>query len=211
MAYADFTLSSVTRQFGLTLETTTDLYSHVPEVTLDPAFLVRLDDEVSLALATSTEKARSEFIIAPILAEARRMAGRSFGLHSGIDFSVDPARGLSGVCDYILTRSPQQLFVEAPILMLVEAKNEDMKRGYAQCIAEMIAAQTFNAREADGPLPGVEAATIYGAVTIGNIWTFLELNQTTVRIDREEYHIEHVGKIMGILLHLTAPSPALPR
>jgi hypothetical protein len=199
MAYADFTLSSVIRQFNLALDTTTDLHSHVPEVTLDPAFLTRLEDEVSLALAVSTEKARSEFIIAPMLSEMRRMAGRRIGLLSGVDFTVDPAQGLAGVCDYIITRSPQQFFVEAPVLMLVEAKNEDMKRGYAQCIAAMVAAQIFNARE------GFECERISGAVTIGERWKFLGLEGTTVWLDSEDYYIEHAGKIMGILLHLSQP------
>jgi hypothetical protein len=201
MAYTDFTLSSLTKQFNLTLDTTTDLHSSIPDAAPDPAFLVRLEDEVSLALAVSTEKARSEFIIAPILSEVRRMAGRTFGLLSGVDFTVDTAQGLAGVCDYIITRSRQQLFIEAPVLMLVEAKNEDMKRGYAQCIAEMIAAQTFNSRE------GVQIDKIYGAVTIGERWKFLELEGATVRIDSEDYYIERIGKIMGILLHL-ATSPA---
>jgi len=43
---------------------------------------------------------------------------------------VDKEQGLTGFCDYILTRTSRQLFVEAPVMMLVEAKNEDMKRGY---------------------------------------------------------------------------------
>ncbi len=74
-----------------------------------------------------------------------------------------------------------------------------MKRGYAQCLAAMLAAQTFNARE------GVESDKIYGVVTTGNIWRFLELAGTTARIDARDYYIERIAKIMGILLHLTSP------
>ncbi len=196
MAYNDFTLSGITKQFGLTISETTDLYPQVADATLDPAFTARLADDVRLALAVSTEKARSEFIIAPVLSEARRMVDRRIGLFSGVEFSVDPAQGLSGVCDYILTRSPEQLFVQAPVLMLVEAKNEDMKRGYAQCMAEMLAAQAFNARE------GVEQTTVYGAVTTGERWKFLELSGLTVRIDARDYYIERPGRIIGLLLHL---------
>lgn len=196
MAYNDFTLSGITKQFGLTISETTDLYPQVIDATLDPDFTARLADDVRLALAVSTEKARSEFIIAPVLLEARRMLDRRIGLFSGVEFSVDPAQGLSGVCDYILTRSPEQLFVQAPVLMLVEAKNEDMKRGYAQCMAEMLAAQAFNARE------GVEQATVYGAVTTGERWKFLELFGLTVRIDLRDYYIERPGRILGLLLHL---------
>jgi hypothetical protein len=152
-----------------------------------------------LALKVATEKARSEFIIAPILAELWLLTDQQVGLFSGVEFTIDPAQGLAGVCDYIITRSPEQYFIQAPVLMLVEAKNEDMKRGYAQCLAEMLGAQAFNVRE------GIEGEKIYGAVTTGSIWKFLELEGTTARIDARDYYIERVGKIMGILLHLTSP------
>jgi hypothetical protein len=48
-----------------------------------------LEQKIPLALALSTEKARSEFIIAPILAEVREQLGKRFSLFSGIDFTVD--------------------------------------------------------------------------------------------------------------------------
>jgi hypothetical protein len=201
MAYADFTLSGLTKQFDLMTDETSDLYPHVAEAVPDPTFQARLEDDVKLALAISTEKARSEFIIAPILSEVRRMSGHKIALFSGVDFTVDPAQGLAGVCDYILSRSPEQLFIKAPVLMLVEAKNEDMKRGYAQCIGEMLAAQTFNARE------GIPDTRIYGVVTTGNMWKFLELEGRLVRIDSRDYYIERIGKIMGILLALATSPP----
>ena len=202
MAYADFTMSRISRQFSLTRDEDTSLFNDVPPAALDPAFIRRLQEDSNMALRVSTEKARSEFIIAPILAEARRMSRRKFGLFSGVEFNVDAAQELGGVCDYIITRSLEQLFVEAPVLMLVEAKNEDMKRGYAQCIAEMIAAQTFNARENtnDG-----NNDVIYGAVTTGDKWKFLTLQNAQVQIDALDYYITDIAKIMGILLHLAAP------
>lgn len=200
MAYADFTLSGLTKQFSLNIEEHTDLFSHVPEVALRPEFRAQLDELLPLALAVSTEKARSELIIAPILLELWRMTGQQIGFFSGIEFTVDKEQGLAGTCDYILTRSPRQLFVEAPVVMLAEAKNEDMKRGYAQCLAEMLAALRFNAAE------GQDIPKIYGAVTIGERWKFLELEGATARIDSEDYYIEHIGKIMGILIYLTRPS-----
>ena len=197
MAYSNFTLSEVARKFSMTLEETSDLFADVPEVALRPAFEAQILATMPLALATSTEKARSEFIIAPVLAELWLRRDRQIGILSGVEFTVDEAQGLAGVCDYIITRSPEQLFVKSPIVMLVEAKNEDLKRGYAQCIAEMIAAQTFNARE------GHPDAPIYGIVTIGELWRFLTLKGTTAQIDSRSYHIERLPKIMGILLHLT--------
>jgi hypothetical protein len=197
MAYSEFTLSVLTRQFSLTIDETTDLFAEVPEATLRPEFQARLNTMLPLALATSTEKARSEFIIAPVLLELWLLNDRKIGLLSGVEFTIDEAQGLSGICDYIITRSPEQLFVKAPVLMLVEAKNEDMKKGYAQCGAEMIAAQRFNERE------NSVVDSLYGVVTIGELWRFLQLDGTILRIDSRSYHIDRLPKIMGILLHLT--------
>ena len=69
MAYANFKLGNLTRQFGLTINETTDLFPDVPAVALRPDFQAQLTRIEPLALRVSTEKARSEFLIAPILAE----------------------------------------------------------------------------------------------------------------------------------------------
>jgi len=65
----------------------------------------------------------------------------------------------------------------------------------------MLAAQTFNTRE------GAATEPTYGAVTIGERWKFLELDGAQARIDSEDYYIEHVDKIMGILLHIATGQP----
>ena len=85
MAYADFTLRSVTRQFNLTIDETINLFGHIAPALLDPFFVQRLQEDVKLALAISTEKARSEFIIAPVLGEVRRMQNPKIALFSGTD------------------------------------------------------------------------------------------------------------------------------
>lgn len=170
----------------------------VTPIEVDPYFLARLTENVQLALAISTEKARSEFIIAPLLGELHRLTNRRIGLFSGVDFTVAPEQGLAGICDLIISRSPEQLLVRAPVIMMVEAKNEDMKRGYAQCIAEMIGAQIFNQRE------GLAIEPIYGVVTTGNNWRFLQLCERTVQIDQREYYIESPAKILGIRFHLVS-------
>ena len=63
-----------------------------------------------------------------------------------MNFSVDPEQGLSGVCDFLLSRSSEQLTIEAPVVAIAEAKNENMNAGIAQCLAQMVAAQMFNQR-----------------------------------------------------------------
>src|SRR5262245_60406940 len=101
MAYGDFTLSKVVKQFQLRLDGRTELFPGVAEETPSKRLQEELDEGVPLALAQSTEKARSELIIAPVLLEVRRRKDRTIGLFSGIDFNVDTAQGLNGTCDFL--------------------------------------------------------------------------------------------------------------
>ena len=112
---------------------------------------------VDLALAVNTEKARSEFIIAPVLMELGGCSADGFGLFSGVEFDVDASRGLNGFCDFILTRSPLQSVLTAPVLAIAEAKNDNLRNGLGQCIAAMVAAREFNAKSSAG------AVVIHGA------------------------------------------------
>ena len=96
-----------------------------------------------LAVAIGTEKAKSEMIVANILIELREQFEHRISLFSGIDFSVDVESGLTGVCDFLVSLSPEQFYLEAPVIVLVEAKNADVKLGLGQCVAEMLAAQRF--------------------------------------------------------------------
>jgi hypothetical protein len=116
-------------------------------------------------------------------------------LFSGIDFNVDPERGLNGFCDFLISLSQEQLFVRAPVVTLVETKNENLKSGLGQCIAEMIAAQEFNRQKQNQQIK-----IVYGVVTIGTIWQFLQLENQVVSIDLTEYYIKDVTKILGILI-----------
>ena len=194
MAYSDFTLQETVQRFQLTLEEQHDLFAAIPNIVPSDALRTILAENVPLALAIQTEKARSELIIAPVLVEVRKLVQRQISLFSGVDFPVDVAQGLNGVCDFLIARSPEQFFIRAPVVVIVEAKNENIKAGLGQCSATMVAAQVFNAREGTG------ITTVYGAVTTGNIWKFLQLAGTTISIDFPEYHIERVGKIVGVLL-----------
>ena len=83
-------------------------------------------------------------IIAPILIDLRKQFNNHITVFSGINFTVDPDQGLNGICDFLISYSDELLLVTAPIIILVEAKKEDLNAGLGQCIAEMIAAQRFN-------------------------------------------------------------------
>ena len=100
---------------------------------------------------------------------------------------------MSGFCDFIISRSPEQLFIQSPVITIVEAKNDNIQSGLGQCIAEMIAAQIFNERQ------GNPIKNIYGVVTTGSVWQFLKLTEQRIEVDLDEYFINNVGKILGIL------------
>jgi hypothetical protein len=193
VAYSDFTLREVLDRFHLTLTDIPDLFADVPEV--EPGSLLRalLPEFFPLALAINTEKARSELLIAPLLAGLRAQLGHRFSVFSGIDFTVDPAQGLAGYCDFILSRSTEQQFLRSPIAAIVEAKNENLKAGLGQCVAAMLAAGLYNERE------GEPAHAVFGAVTSGSLWRFLRLEATALSLDEQEYHIRQLPKLVGIL------------
>ncbi len=193
MAYSNFTLESVRSVFKLETVQSIDLFSEIEPVTLSSHFTEELRKKVPLAVAIGTEKARSELIVTGVLFELREHFDRRISLFSGIDFSVDAESGLVGVCDFLISLSPEQFFLEAPVIALVEAKNADVKLGLGQCVAEMLAAQRFNAEK------GNSISSVYGTATSGTDWLFLKLEGQKLHIDMAVYTIAQCDKILGIL------------
>jgi len=191
LAYSEFNLKKVKSEFELTLVTNEDLFPQIPEVKISNFLTELLKQNIPLALAIGTEKANSELISINLFLELKRQLNISF--FSGIDFTIDKDKGLNGYCDFIISKSPEQLFLDAPVVIITEAKNEKIMSGLGQCVAEMIAAQIYNTRESNS------ISTIYGAVTTGHAWKFLKLEGTTVFIDVEDYYIKNPNKILGIL------------
>lgn len=193
MPYSQFTLTRVKRDFNLT--TVEDLRFFPDVAPIQPSDTLRNYLEESLPLAAAgSEKARSELIISPVLLEVRRLLQRRISLFSGEDFTVDEAVGLNGVCDFLISRSPELLTIEAPAIVIVEAKKADLTAGIGQCIAEMIAAQRFN-EQRQQPIP-----VIYGAISSGTQWRFLKLEAQTVTIDLRDYPLPPVEQILGFLV-----------
>jgi hypothetical protein len=204
MAYSEFELADVAAKLGAAVADHPDLFPGVPAAPLSPPVRGLLPLYFPLAIANGTEKARSELLIAPVLADVREQLGRRVSLFSGWDFVVDRARGLNGVCDYILCRSPQQEFITAPAAVVVEAKNENIKGGLGECAAGMVAARVFSERAGSGGGP------VFGCVTSGNVWRFLRLAGDDLHIDQKEYYLTtQADQIVGILFHvLRGPAAA---
>lgn len=200
MAYNNFT-SFPKAISDLQLTHTEDhLFESVSEAPLPEHLLLNLEQGSDLALALSTEKAKSEFVIAPLLLHVKTLLKNRIGLFSGVDLNVDNERGLNGVCDFIISRDGRQYVLTAPLIAIVEAKNDNIHNGLGQCVAEMCAAQLFNKQGNQDSVPKIEQ--IYGCVTIGSAWKFMKLAGNVVTLDIDEYYIDRPQKIVGIFLHI---------
>jgi len=195
MSYSDFkTLEDVKKKFGVSINSSGSLFANIEQTKASEQLTAVLNENISLALNINTEKARSEMIIAPVLIEVRKLLERKVSLFSGLEFNVDEKLGLTGYCDFILSKSPDQVFIEFPVVCIVEAKNENIKSGYAQCMAEMIAAEMYNKKKS------FSAQSILGVVTTGSNWRFLKLEQNTIYIDYEEYLISQIDIILSVFV-----------
>ena len=194
MAYNQFTIRRLTQNFGLRVTGQPALFADAPPAEISALLRETLAVNTGLALRSGSEKARSELIIAPAVVEVYRQAQDTANLFSGVEFEVDAENELAGVCDFLFSLSPHSLIIEAPVVSIVEAKNEDILKGISQCLAELVAAPRFNL-EADRTV-----RTLYGVVTTGEVWKFLRLRGTEAIIDNDEYFLNQIEQIVGILL-----------
>ena len=166
MAYSNFTLDAALEAFDLEEIDAAGIFAASEPVQPSELLTAVLARNIPLALAVGTEKVKSELIVANVLVELREQLEHRISFFSGIEFNVDADANLTGVCDFVISLSPRQFSLKAPIIILVEAKKDDMLVGLGQCVAEMVAAQRFNAEE------GNDIAHIYGAITSGIDWIF---------------------------------------
>uniref|UniRef100_UPI003449E469 hypothetical protein n=1 Tax=Okeania sp. SIO2F4 TaxID=2607790 RepID=UPI003449E469 len=199
MSYSQFnTISSVKTAFNLTVVEGDRFLPELEAIAPSPTLSDYLQESLPIVATSGSEKARSEGIIYPVLLEVRRQLDRKVSLFSGAEFNVDESVGLNGVCDFLLTRSTQVLEIEAPaVMVVVEAKKTDIITGTGQCMAEMVAAQRFNEMQ-NSPIP-----KIYGSVSNGIQWQFMQLVESVVTIDLNVYLLPPVDRILGYLVWMT--------
>jgi hypothetical protein len=201
MLYSDFnTIEQVKQAFGLTIVENVRFFPSIDPIVPSDTLITFLQESLPLATATGSEKARSELIISPILLEVRKILQRKISLFSGEEFSVDPSAGLNGICDFLISRSPELLEIEPPVVVIVEASTADLKTGIGQCIAEMVAAEKFNEQK------GNQISAIYGCISSGTQWRFLKLEGQTVIIDLNDYPLFPVEQILAFLVWMVEQS-----
>lgn len=138
-----------------------------------------------------SKKAKSEFLIAPVLREFNRNNPGKFTVSSGVQFDV--SEKLSGFCDFLLSNRPRLLEVRALVFCVVEAKNRTVQEGLGQCGAEMLAAWQHNGW-ANGP-----TSVIFGAVTIGTKCLFLRYRGELLQIDTQAIFLTDLPQLLGAL------------
>ncbi len=136
-------------------------------------------------ITMTSETAKREFLIAPILLELVRTTDSK--IH--VEYPIDLDDKLSGLLDYLIC-SKQQIIV-------IEAKKGDLDKGFNQLAAEMIALDKYE--ESD-------FTNLYGAVTLGDIWRFGVLKRKEKHIikDIHSYRIpEDIENVFSILKGIT--------
>jgi hypothetical protein len=203
MPYNNFTVEEVSDKFDLVFKAKSFL-PELAEILPSNWLKETLVKTLPLTKMVGSEKARSEFIIAPILVELRGLAKDEISIFSGREFNVDKELGLNGICDFLISKSSDQLTLSAPILALVEAKKGVLEDGWGQCIAEMVAAQKFNEHK------GKPIQSIYGIVTSGSLWHFLQMQGNSVLLDPNEYPLSPLEKLLAVLNWMVRVEPENP-
>jgi hypothetical protein len=200
MAFADFDLRRAVEKFHLEEDREADLFPGVAPLELTGFLRVWLDEFAPVALGVNSDQARSAFIITPLLAEAKRRAGRESNVLPGVRLDVNPMQGLDGACDFILTRSAEYYYLHRPVGIVVAARRDDLITGLGPCVAAMATVRLFNEKDKT-PVPA-----LYGCVTGGTNWRFLKLAGARLSIDRRDYYLSDAGRLVQIFVNILGGS-----
>lgn len=176
MAYNKFKIEDLQRKLHLPVEKEDWLDKNLIPFTNDDLLMRVLGEAKKTYLGS--EKARSEFIVTPVLQALHRQNQGRFTIFSGYEFNIDKSKELNGFCDFILSSPANGFIVEAPAFFIVETKKTDIDdNAIAQCGAELYAAQIFNEQK------GKPQKAVYGCVTSAYSWGFLKLENNVITID----------------------------
>lgn len=189
-SYRYYKLSDLAEVCYIKQKDVTNLLDVFPD--LPPTDLLLATLKRNLRMPLKNEKAKSEFIVAPILAEMWEQNQR-FKPFSGLTFNIEASKGLKGVCDFLVSSKPDISDLEEPVVCVFEAKSDALEDWYGQCGAEMYAARLFNERK------GNDIRIIYGAVTNGFTWQFLKLEEQILFIDSQRYGTANLPQLLGAI------------
>jgi hypothetical protein len=192
MAFSDFkTLSQVQIEYRIQYEEVNFIHS-VPNISVEQ-FLLELKFNIQMLDAFSSEASRCELIILPVLREAYKQFATQLSLWIQKPLQYDS--NLTGIPDYLISKRSAlgKTVLEHPVVAVAEAKKNDFEQGWAQCVAELIAAQRLNN---NAMLP------VYGIVTDGKYWEFGKLMGTVFYKHNVSFVIDHAPEVLGAVMYV---------
>jgi hypothetical protein len=139
-------------------------------------------------LSLTSEMARREFLIAPVLIDVLHYTPAILN----VEYPVAVNHQLKGSLDYLLQNHQT--------LLVIEAKNEDLERGFLQLAIELIALDQWI--DSEQPI-------LLGAISTGTIWQFgcFDRQSRQVTQDLNLYRVPaDLNDLMRILVGILTPS-----
>jgi hypothetical protein len=196
MAFTDFkSIQQVQQTFNI--KYTEENYIEYDELEPSLIFLEEFAFSRQNIDVFSSEAARCENIIYPVIREVYKKYVAKFSLWSHQTLSYDEI--LTGIPDYLITsKSPLgKTILGLPIIVIVEAKQNNFTEGWGQCLAELLAAQKLNQDE---------TFPVQGVVTDGEIWHFGKLIRQVFIKNETVLAISDLKKIFGAISSLLRDS-----
>jgi hypothetical protein len=184
-------ISSVLKEFQTTY-IEANFISEV-EFSISDYFREDLETVIQDGVPNASEFSICENLIYPVLKEVWKSYRSNFVLWGHKSLTYD--ENLSGFPEYILAkRSPLgKVVFEKPYFILVEAKQDKFEEGWAQCLAEMIAAQRLNDEL---------QVRIFGIVSNGDRWQFGKLEANLFTRNKTFYTIQELDKLFAAVNYI---------
>lgn len=179
-------IGSVLKEFQITY-TEANFMGEI-EFSISDYFREDLQIVMQDGVPNASEFSICENLIYPVLKEIWKCYRSNFVLWGHKSLTYD--ENLSGFPEYILAkRSPLgKVVFDKPYFLLIEAKQDKFSEGWAQCLAEMVAAQRLNDEL---------EIVIFGIVSNGTDWEFGKLKTTVFTKNNNRYLIQDLDKLFA--------------
>ena len=191
MAYRDFKRDDLKQKFGLQ-EIGTDIFDVTKIKLVQPSEKLKMDIADAQLINLSTEKAISERLVSPILAEIRRN-NKDFQIFSGEIITGDKKLGLNGEIDFIFAKTPITTKPDTPIFCVTESKIGRVIEAFPQAMSQMLGVRLFNKNR------NSDIEIIHSIVTDGTTWRIMKLEGNTVFVDQTNFSTQNLPVLLGVL------------
>lgn len=194
MAFTDFkSLAQVQQEYKIKYSEET----FISYIDLKPSDNFRNEFEFNLENIDvfTSEASRCENVIYPILREVYKSFVDKYTLWSHKPITYD--HKLTGTPDYLISTKSElgKTILGLPLVVVVEAKQNNFIEGWGQCLAELIAAQKLNQNE---------TKPVYGIVTDGELWQLGRLVGDIFTKEKTRIAITDLDKLFGAIAFLLA-------